>query len=140
MKQLNLILIGICMTLGGSLYGQDFTYTPKNPAFGGFYYNYQWLLQSAQIQDNTEDTESETSSSSSQRNALDDFEQSLNRQILSQLSREIVRNQFGEDALTEGTFNIGSYQMEVTEELGGLSVVILDVTTGDQTTLFIPYY
>jgi|SRR5690606_3842282 len=140
MKQLSIILFGVLALWGSDLYSQDFTYTPKNPAFGGFYYNYQWLLQSAQVQDNTEDPDKTTSTSTTQRNALADFEQSLNRQILSQLSREIVRNQFGEDALTEGTFNIGSYQMEVTEELGGLSVVILDITTGDQTTLFIPYY
>ena len=30
---------------------QDFVYTPKNPAFGGNTFNYQWLLSSAQAQD-----------------------------------------------------------------------------------------
>lgn len=128
------------MLFVGSMYGQDFVYSPKNPAFGGFYYNYQWMLSSAQAQDNTVDPARESAATSNQRDALADFEQSLNRQILSQLSRQIVRNQFGEEALTEGTYNIGSYQLDVSEDLGGLNVVILDVTTGNQTTLFIPYY
>lgn len=134
------LLLLFLLGAGNALKAQDFTYTPKNPAFGGFYYNYQWLLQSAQVQDDTEDPARAASTAASRRNPLDDFEQSLNRQILSQLSRQIVRNQFGEDALTEGTYNIGSYSLEVTEGLDGLNVIILDQGTGNQTEIFIPYY
>lgn len=133
--------VGFSLICSGELLSQDFTYTPKNPAFGGYYYNYSWLLNSAQVQDDTEDpSRSALTPGGSRRNALEDFEESLNRQILSQLSRSIVRNQFGEEALSEGSYNIGSYQLEVTEGLDGLNVIISDVTTGDQTTLFIPYY
>lgn len=118
---------------------QDFTYTPKNPAFGGFTYNYQWLLSSAQVQDNTVDP-NRVGIDDNERDELADFEQSLNRQILSELSREIVRTQFSTEGLSEGTYNLGTYQLDVTEGLDGLNVNILDVTTGSQTNIFIPFY
>lgn len=133
------MLLSLLIFGGNQLWAQDFTYTPKNPAFGGYYYNYSWLMSSAQAQNNTEDPE-KISSTTSTRNELEDFEASLNRQILSQLSRQIVRSQFGEDALSEGSYNIGSYQLEVSEGLDGLNVIILDASTGNQTTINIPYY
>jgi len=98
------------------------------------------MLNSAQVQDQTTDPARAEQAGRNERDPLRDFEESLNRQILSQLSREIVRNQFGEAALQEGTYTIGSYQLDVSEDLGGLNVVILDVTSGSQTELFIPYY
>ena len=142
MKQL-----AISFTLGLILFGvntsaaQNFVYTPKNPAFGGVYYNYQWMLSSAQAQNSTQDPDQVAETEGRQsRNTLQDFEESLNRQILNQLSRQIVQNQFGESTLSEGTYTIGSFQLDVTEGLDGLNVVILDVNTGNQTSLFIPYY
>lgn len=134
-------LLALFLILGSAqLFSQDFSYTPKNPAFGGSFYNYQWMLSSAQVQDQTTDPAREQQAAANERDPLRDFEESLNRQILSQLSREIVRNQFGEAALQEGTYTIGSYQLDVSEDLGGLNVVILDVSSGSQTELFIPYY
>src|SRR5690625_324441 len=67
---------------------QQFVYQPKNPAFGGSYLNYSWLLQSAEAQKDTETGQT----SSFMRNPFDDFQNSLQRQILSQLSRELVHN------------------------------------------------
>ena len=32
------------------LFAQDLVYTPKNPAFGGEVFNYQWMLNSANVQ------------------------------------------------------------------------------------------
>lgn len=126
-----------CMPLS-SLFSQDLVYKPKNPAFGGETFNYQWLLNSAQVQDDTEDEEAVIRST--QGSSLDNFAESLNRQLLSQLSRQLVSNQFGENGLEDGSYTIGDFQVEVSSTIEGLSVTILDTSVGDQTQIVIPYY
>jgi len=125
--------------VAGKSYGQDFVYTPKNPAFGGNPYNYSWLLSSAQAQNDIKDP---TTSSLSGNNSdpLSDFAASLNRQILSQLSRQIVAKQFGEDALSAGTYILGDYQIEIGDQSSGLSITIIDNKTGSSTTVSVPYF
>lgn len=114
---------------------QDFVYQPVNPAFGGSYLNYSWLLSSAQVQN----THEEKSPERAVNDPLKDFEGSLNRQILNQLSRNLMQNYFGE-GLSEGQYNVGSYEIEVSPGADGLEIVILDTSTGDQTTVTVPYF
>jgi curli production assembly/transport component CsgF len=115
--------------------GQDFVYQPVNPAFGGNYLNYSWLLQSA----NAQNTFEKTSSSSYETDLLGDFETTMNRQILGQLSRNLMQNYFGEE-LSEGQYKIGDYEIEVAPGSEGLEVIIFDTSTGDKTTVTVPYY
>lgn len=132
-------LIIVFFFVAGKTYAQDLVYTPKNPAFGGNPYNYSWLMSSAQAQnDITEDSDDAYSGYSS--DPLEDFTESLNRQILSQLSRQIVTRQFGEDALTSGTYTLGSYQIEIGDQNDGLNITITDSSTGTQTTVEVPYF
>ncbi|PRY14293.1 curli production assembly/transport component CsgF [Pontibacter ummariensis] len=122
-----------------SVQAQDIVYTPKNPAFGGNPYNYSWMLSSAQAQDKLKDPNEQTSSLLN-RDPLTDFKENLNRQILNQLSRQLVTAQFGEDGLEPGSYTIGNYQIDVTEGGAGINIVIVDTGTGNQTTVTIPYY
>jgi curli production assembly/transport component CsgF len=138
MKIILVLLIGIFLTVAGRTYGQDFVYTPKNPAFGGNPYNYSWLLSSAQAQNKIKEASSNPLSTTA--DPLKDFAQSLNRQILSQLSRQIVSKQFGEDALKSGTYILGDYQIEVGDQSDGINVTILDNKTGSQTTVSVPFF
>jgi len=124
----------------GKIYGQDFTYTPKNPAFGGNPYNYSWLMSSAQAQNDIKEPTSTSASSAYSTDPLKNFAESLNQQILSQLSRQIVSRQFGENALTSGTYVLGDYQIEVGDQSNGLSITILDSKTGSTTTVSVPYF
>ncbi len=119
---------------------QDLVYTPKNPAFGGNTFNYQWLLSSAQAQDTYEDDSRDLFESSFDRDPVSDFEESLNRQILSQLSRQIVSNQFGEDVLENGTYVLGDYQIEIGDADSGINISILDTKTGATTTVSVPSF
>ena len=139
MKMLKITLVIVFFFVAGKSYGQDFTYTPKNPAFGGNPYNYSWLMSSAQAQNDIKETTSSAYSSYS-TDPLKDFSESLNRQILSQLSRQIVAKQFGEDALSAGTYVLGDYQIEVGDQADGLNITILDNKTGSQTTVAVPYF
>jgi len=124
----------------GKMYSQDLIYTPKNPAFGGNPYNYSWLLSSAQAQNDIKETTSSTGTSSTSSDPLKNFAESLNQQILSQLSRQIVAKQFGEDALTSGTYILGDYQIDIGNQSNGLSITILDNKTGTSTTVSVPYF
>ena len=125
------VFIGSCML------AQDLVYKPKNPAFGGDTFNYQWMLSSAQAQDTFKDPDAK--SSSSYKDPLQDFEDNLNRQILYQLSRQLVSDQFGQDGLEGGSYEVGSYQIEITEGAEGISVNIVDTSTGSQTSVLVPH-
>jgi curli production assembly/transport component CsgF len=130
-----LILSGLSI---GPLMAQDFTYQPLNPAFGGSYFNYSWMLNSAQVQNGY--TDKANLSKSFDRDPLTDFEQSLNRQILSRITRELVNEQFGEEGLQEGQYAIGSYQIDVSPGGEGIDIKILDTVTGSETTVSVPYF
>lgn len=114
-------------------YSQQLVYTPKNPNFGGNTFNYQWLLSSATAQNSF----TEESQSNSAKSELERFQESLNRQILGQLSRSAFTSEF-KDGLKEGTFNIGSLVLEIFETGEGLVINILDVNTGEQTQIIVP--
>lgn len=131
----------IILVLGGigDLYGQDFVYNAKNPAFGGNPYNYTWLMNSAQAQNDIKETATGISSNY-KTNPVNDFAESLNRQILSQLSRQIVSRQFGEDSLKSGTYILGDYQIEIGDQSNGLNISILDNKTGSTTTVSVPFF
>lgn len=139
MKKYPLILILAITTLGfvQSVAAQDLVYKPINPAFGGDTFNYQWLLNSAQEQN---DYKEKTGYSSFDDDPLKQFEQDLNRQILSQLSRRLFNNVFGEDGLNEGTFEIGGFQIEIRNFPDGIHINILDVTKGGETSIIVPYF
>ncbi len=121
-----------------SLFSQDMVYQPKNPAFGGDTFNYNWLLSSAQAQDLNVDTR--PSRSSSQASTSEDFANSLNRLLLNQISRELITTQFGEDGLQDGVYTFGNFQLDVATTLEGLTITIFDQTQGEQTQIVIPFF
>jgi curli production assembly/transport component CsgF len=114
---------------------QQLVYEPTNPAFGGSPLNYQWLQSSAQTQNAFE-----AGRSSFRRDPLADFESSLQRQILNQLSRELIADRFGDDLdLTqEGVFDVGEFTVEVVPGLDGTSIRVFNPLTGEETTVTIP--
>lgn len=134
------LIISVIITLFGTLnfgLAQDFVYKPTNPAFGGDPFNYQWMISSASEQN---DFKEESSFSSFNQDPLADFENSLNRQILSQLSRKLLDDIFGDEGLQDGTFEIGGFQIDVFSGIEGITVKIFDSTNGGETVIVIPYY
>ena len=139
MKKALFILFGMFLFLSIKGTAQDFIYTPKNPAFGGNPYNYGWLISSAQAQDTNKDP-NEDPYGYSDSDPVADFAESLNRQILSQLSRKIVALQFGEEALAEGSYLLGDFQIDISNSDGGLTITIVDIISGSTTTVSVPYF
>ncbi|MFC3161031.1 curli production assembly/transport component CsgF [Chryseobacterium arachidis] len=132
-------IIFILMLFGGIFLGksQQLVYKPINPAFGGDTFNYQWLLSSANAQ-NQFDQKNDFASLLNDVNSLDSFSQSLNRQVLSELSRKLFQDQFGEGSLQPGNYLFGSMYLQVTSTAQGLLINILDTSTGEQSEIIIP--
>lgn len=130
-------VLGVMFLFAGSLKAQDLTFEFVNPAFGGNTFNYQWLLSSADAQNTFEEP---TDLLDLESDPLTEFADDLNRQILNQLSRQLISDQFGEEGLQEGNYLIGSYEISVTSGPSGLTVSIVDLDTGGQTSITVPYF
>ncbi len=135
-----ILLAGFILVLfaAADVSAQQLIYTPVNPSFGGYYFNGQTLLSEAQAQNGF--TSGSSSYNPYSQNPLDDFKNSLNRQILSQLSRQLLTNVFGEAGLTEGHYDLGDYSIDITPGGDGVHIDIFDTGTGDQTTVILPYF
>ncbi len=124
------------MTVSGEL-----IYSPQNPSFGGNSFNASGLLATAQAQNHYKEPQDPSPNGS---DLLSNFEQSLNRQVFSRLSREIISAAFGEggDAeFTAGTYHIGDYLIVIDpQDQDVISIVITDELSGNETTIEVPYY
>jgi len=112
-------------------------YKPINPAFGGDTFNYQWLLSSANAQ-NPYDDDTGYKDLLGDLNSMDSFTQSLNRQLLSQLTSKLIDDKFGEGGLSPGKYMFGSLFLDISEASQGLVINILDTQTGEQSQIIIP--
>lgn len=140
------IILFTCFFVGFS-WGQNLVYKPKNPAFGGDTFNYQWMLSSAEAQNLLKDPDGDADFE--QKSELERFRDNLNSQLLSYLSRELFDNQFGSGTSGTGTstggsgtqngvYTFGSLSVELYESNLGLVVNILDILTGEETQVIIP--
>lgn len=143
MKKITLLLL---MLSGATLAGaQQLNYRPQNPAFGGYYFNAQWLQSSAQAQDKLKDPNavdfntSRFGANSANTNSLNDFSESLSRQILNRISSQLLTSQFGEQQLKEGTYQYGDLRVDVTNGSNGVNIRIVD-GQGGETTVTVPYF
>jgi curli production assembly/transport component CsgF len=135
MKRISFFSTILFLCIPCILFAQDIVYKPMNPFFGGDTFNYQQMLASANAQNSFEE---DAGFDFDQPSDLDNFTDSLNRQLLNSLSQDLYQDQFGDEALTEGTYVFGSLVVEVSPTSGGLSVNILDTSTGEQTQIIIP--
>lgn len=141
MKTHILPLLFILFATVSSLCAQDFVYQPRNPAFGGEVFNYQWMLNSANAQNTIEDPNMTDLNDRFSRDPLQDFQDQLNRQLFNQITSAIIGNQFGQiDGIDDGTYVFGNYQVEVGTSADGISIVIVDNTTGNTTEVVVPLF
>lgn len=128
--QVSFFLLGL-----GFCFSQQMVYQPVNPAFGGSYLNYSWLLSSANAQNQFDNAKNPGLRSNS---AIGNFSDNLNRQILSQISRGLFGGELGNTTMQPGVYNLGSMNITIAEYLGGLNISIIDINTGEQTNINVP--
>ncbi|WP_461138067.1 curli production assembly/transport component CsgF [Spirosoma pomorum] len=134
-----LLLLGLTlMTTVG--YSQSFVYRPNNPNFGGNTFNYAWQLSSAQAQDRTTDpTAKKNAIGTTQTSTLDSYAQSLQSQLLSRITSNLISKQFGESTLKPGSYTFGDFQVEISNGTNGVVVRIVD-GKGGETSITVPYF
>ena len=131
-----LTLLVLSLALPLQSLGQELVYRPKNPAFGGNPLNYQWLMSSATQQNKYKGSQS----FGFERDPLADFQESLQRQILSELTRNLVRDQFGSDfdLTQESSLEFGEFSIDINPGIDGVNIRIYNILTGDETNITIP--
>ena len=121
MKNIIYCIALLCIASSWS-YGQDFTYQPVNPAFGGNVLNYGWMLNSANSQNGFQNPDNDRDGR------------------LNQITRELISEQFGAEGLTEGTYQFGDFEVEITPGLDGLIILVTDFANGGQTSITVPFF
>ncbi|HLW42375.1 MAG TPA: curli assembly protein CsgF [Flavobacterium sp.] len=131
MRTIVFTLIAISFA-GVSGYGQQLVYTPVNPNFGGNPMNYSGLLASANAQNQFDDKNNLFNSS-----LLDNFSETVKRQILSQLSRKLFDDNEDLSNLESGTFEIGGLIISIDDTRNGTVIRIIDNETGEVTEIIL---
>lgn len=122
----------IILFTGTASFAQQLVYTPVNPNFGGNPLNYSGLLASANAQNKFDDNKNSSNSS-----LLDNFSETVKRQILSQLSRGLFDDNESLENLEEGTFEIGDLIISIDETRTGTVIRIIDNKTGEVTEIIL---
>jgi len=133
-------LIFVCLFLAGLFFinpamADQLAFKFISPSFGGDPNNGVFLLNEAQMQNGFK------SPATPQLSPLDQFNTILNQQILYQLSQKLTASAFGESGgLQPGHYQMGNFVVDVSTGTNGLTVNIVDTSTGQTTTVQIPYY
>lgn len=136
-RYFTLLLALLLMGVAHGAQAQDMVYQPKNPAFGGGNpFNYSWLQASATAQNTIPDPVQPSNARA--QDPLAQFATNLNQQVLSQLTNRLIASQFGTGAIRPGSYNVGGYQVQVSQGSSGVVVTVTDTGTGNQTTITIP--
>ena len=108
----------------------DLVYTPVNPSFGGNPLNGNMLLNNAQAENDISDP-----SLDEELNALDDFNDRLQRALLTRLTRSVTSSIIDDMGnLIPGQTVTTDFIIDVVDEGDGtLSVTTTDRNTGDET-------
>ena len=115
--------------------GQDLSYKPVNPSFGGNPFNSAHLLGIANAQNDFKDPDAKDSGSQA-----DIFARQLQSRLLSALSSQIVDAIFGENPQDHGTIKFGGQTIEFVRGLDEVTLTITDDGTGEVTTIVIPTF
>lgn len=136
---ITLLFIGMVLTgiSANDTEAQSFTFQFKNPGFGGHPNNFHYFMNTAEVQKGDFKEEE----SRFRRDPIQDFQQNMQRQMLSQLSRNLVRGEFdGIDLSQEGVYDLGDFTVEVVPGLDQINIQITDQLSGERTQVEIPRF
>jgi len=106
----------------------ELVYTPINPSFGGSALNGSYLLNNANAQnDNT--------AKKTDKDFVTRFKESLERSVLSEVTRGVASGD-----IKEGVYDTGDFRIEVIPAGGGLMLTVTNSLTGDVTVIEMPSY
>ena len=133
MNRLSYLLL---LLFSASAMASELIYTPVSPSFGGFASNGTILLNQANAQNDFKDPDA--IDPFERAAGIDNFKETLNRLILSQLASKIVTDTFGSGAAS-GTYTTSEYQIDVNTDDPLLTVItITELATGSTSVIEIP--
>jgi curli production assembly/transport component CsgF len=130
MQSMSALVLAMCMT---ESLASELIYYPINPNFGGNPLNGSVLLNSAQVTNKHKDPDAVArgTSATGQKTALQQFNETLERSILSQLASSATSSIIGSGGkLVPGTVETGNFRITIADIGGGL----LLITTTDKIT------
>jgi curli production assembly/transport component CsgF len=131
-RLLKITLLAPLVTLLATSAGAgQLVYKPVNPGFGGNPFNADYLLGTAEAQNDYEEKRSSAS------DPIDDFARTLESRLLSRLSSDIADAIYGEDAAESGRFQIDDTVIEF-ERIGDQVKIEIADGRGDVTTIELP--
>jgi len=100
----------IILFIGGFYFSQaqQLVYKPINPAFGGESFNYSWLMSSAAAQNQFDASKNKNPYDNRMDSSLNNFSDSMNRQLLSEISRKLFNDTLGDGPLKAGKYMYGN--------------------------------
>ncbi len=131
------VSLAFMLVLGfGTAQATELVFQFTNPSFGGNPLMGSFLMNKA----NAQNDKKAPSRPVVERNPLDDFSENLERQVLNRLSRDIVDRVFGDEGIEEGSFQVGGFLIDVIEDLDQVTLNIIDVNTGNETSITLPFF
>ena len=126
----------ILLIYSTNIFSSELIYNPYNPSFGGFSGNGTVLLNQANAENDFKDPDAVDPFA--RADGLNNFKDTLNRLILSQLASKIVTDTFGSGAAS-GTYTTSDYQIDVDPTDGSLTIItITELSTGSVSVIEIP--
>lgn len=121
----------VSFLIAPAIHATELIYTPVNPAFGGSPLNSATLLNAANAQNKHKDPEEAASRASSQRTPLEQFNETLQRSILSRVASAASGQVLDAGGrLVPGVVDSANFSIAVNDLGGGA----LQITTTDKTT------
>ena len=115
--------------------GQDITYEPINPSFGGNPFNSSHLLGIASGINDYKDPNATSSPSQA-----DIFSRQLQSRLLSALASQVTDAIFGENPQERGTITFGGQTIQFVRSLESVLLTITNNDTGEVTEIEIPTF
>ena len=138
MKTVKMLVLFAVVCISGAVFASELVYKPINASFGGSPLNGNWMISQAQAQNTF--TENRELDALRRRDPLERFKDDLTRRVLSRLTSELTSDIFGEGTIQEGRFEFGNLLVDIQPGEDGLTIVVFDSDTGNETTIVIPYY
>lgn len=145
MKRCNLVLCALVifsLARATPAAASELVFAFINPSFGGNPFMGSVLLDLANAQNDTENSDSSLLNGE----PLADFSANLQRSILNRLTQDITDRVlgtdlvFGEDGLQPGRVEIGNFVIDVSSNLNGINIRIFDNNTGGDTSIEVPFF
>ncbi|WP_064792446.1 curli assembly protein CsgF [Shewanella woodyi] len=112
----------------GSVQSTELVYTPINPSFGGSPLNGSYLLNKANAQN-------DHSEGDGNKDFVTRFKESLERNILNEVTRAVAKGE-----VEDGIYDTGDFRIEVASVGSGVVLTITNLVTGEITVIEMPVY